>query len=171
MKKGLIFLFILLLTVLGSNTAKAKDAPASTPITYIFDQVKVLYVLEFTARPSGSVEDNSNVLTIAKPVTGNVYGSVSDSVYGKPQPVSANEIRVLYGVVELGSGAAAFTEEFIKIDGGISSARSLAGGGKRDFYDSQYSRLRAINTYFNIGKKLEGNKVIKDYSVLPKLSI
>jgi hypothetical protein len=159
-KLHLLLLMLLVLglagTAPGAIPAEAKGTEVLSKVKYDFDQVKVQYAAEFTAYPAGS----------GKPpvVTHSVYGSVYGAVYQEgPKP-----IQVLYGVVTLSGGnGGGVTEQFIKVTEGASSVRALSNGGGWEYYGQEqgnYTQIKAVNTNFVTGKKLEGSSVVKDYS-------
>jgi hypothetical protein len=141
------------LMVLGSSSIAYGNSGVPDKLQYDFEEIQVLYAAEFLAYPPGHVPNSDN----AQAVTHSVYGTVSGSVY---QPMDPNAVRVLYGVVQLGTST---IEEFIKVTSPHDSVRGLSNSGSYFYYENS-NRLKEAVTSFNSGKKLEGKSVVKDYS-------
>lgn len=153
---------------------------AEGKLVYEMQDIQVEYAAEFKAYPVDAA--GNRIVTAPKPtvgqavygsngVTGSVYGSVTDSVYGGQPPVAhppvpsedPNVLTVLYGIVRLTNGNGySFKEEFIKVQDSEGFERALSNGGTTEYFPGSY-RFSKQFTNFAVGKKLEGSAVVKDY--------
>ena len=126
-------------------------------IEYDFDEVNVLYAVQFEAGPETHQARSGNVQQ------DEWYSA--DQTWLKDIISDSNpNITVLFGAVELkNEGQVLQKEEFIKISGEKGSRRFLLNSASYDYYEGTNNLMR-VYTLFWSAKILKGNKVIKDFT-------
>lgn len=159
---GIFMLFVL--SVLAFSLVFAADeheqnftADKVKHIEYDFDEVNVLYAVEFEASPETHQARSGNVQQ-------DEWYSVEQTWLKNIITESNPNITVLFGVVELkNEGQVLQKEEFIKISGEKGSRRFLSNAVGYYYCEGTNSLMR-VNSLFWSAKILEGNKVIKDFT-------
>ncbi|PKP55555.1 MAG: hypothetical protein CVT89_08120, partial [Candidatus Altiarchaeales archaeon HGW-Altiarchaeales-2] len=133
------------------------DADKVKHIEYDFDEVNVLYAVQFEASPE------TNQARSGELKQDEWYSANKTWLMNLVTDTNPN-ITVIFGVVELkNKGIVTQKEGFIKIIGEKGSRRFLANSESISYYELT-NNLREVYSLFWSAKKLEGNKVIKDFT-------